>query len=105
MKCTYRSHGCTYEGSADEVAEHIDYMVRVGDSEHIRRRGAAPAPRCPKQPHLRFDQIKEEFHLVCECEMDVNLGEDPVVPDIVFAWQSHSKMKRREDDTGGPRES
>jgi hypothetical protein len=113
MKCPYWRNGCTFEGQMGEVDDHVDYMVKVGDDEHKtarktsptkpRRGGKIPVPRCPKQPKLQFDQIDEEFHLTCECGMDENLGQEPIVPDIVFVWQEHSKMKRREDDSGGPR--
>jgi len=103
MMCPFRNKGCTFSGSADEVMDHVDYMISVDDDEHKRARGGGSSPRCNKQPRIKFDQIHEDIHLTCECGMDVNLGQEPIVADVVFAWQNHSSMKRREDDSGGPR--
>jgi hypothetical protein len=112
MKCPYWRNGCTFEGQMGEVDDHVDYMVKVGDDEHKTARsnakkragGKVPPPRCAEQPRIQFDQIAEEIHLTCTgCGMDENLGQEPIVADVVFTWQEHSKMKRREDDSGGPR--
>jgi len=32
MKCRY--NGCTFEGTPEEVEEHVDYCKSIGDPEH-----------------------------------------------------------------------
>lgn len=32
--CPYRAAGCLFEGTAEQVDDHVTYMVTVGDAEH-----------------------------------------------------------------------
>lgn len=106
MKCWYWRNGCTFEGTEEDVEEHVDYMIKVDDDEHrmreaLKKKVKPPqfTTNCREQPRLKFDQIAEEFHLTCVCTLDENLGQEPYVADIVFAWEKHSAMRRRVGDT------
>lgn len=33
--CPHRTKGCSFQGDEEEIADHVEYMVRIGDEDHM----------------------------------------------------------------------